>query len=137
MPTPQADSFCALQNIRGHEVLLWQTFRYSPGHPLKEEQVLRIDEGTWNRLLEGLPTLVGLAKTYGSRADFALDEDAAFLFTGPFGLTSWRNGIPDEREIEQLATRLQYVRFNRPAPPRKVKALKVSAICWSRWLLAG
>ena len=137
MPTPQADSFCPLQNIRGHEVLLWQDFRYSPGHPTKDEQGLRIDEGTWNRLLEGLPTLVGVAKTDGSRADFVVDEEVAFLFTGPFELTAWRNGLPDERETEQLATRLQYVRFNQPTSPRKGKALKACAICWSRWLLAG
>ena len=38
MQTPQSDSFCPLQNIRGHEVLLWQDFHFNPGHPRKDEQ---------------------------------------------------------------------------------------------------
>lgn len=137
MPTPQSDSFCPLQNIRGHELFLWQDLRYSPGHPSKEETGLRIDEGTWNRLLEGLPTLIGVAKTDGSRGDFVYDEDAAFVFTGPFVLTAWRNGRPDERETEQLTTRLRYIHFNRPAPPRQGKSPKPCAFCWSRWVLLG
>ena len=137
MPTPQSDSFCPLQNIRGHELFLWQDLRYAPGHPQKDEQGLRVDEGTWNRLLEGLPTLVGVAKTDGGRSDFVYDEDAAFLFTGPFELTAWRNGRPDARETEQLATRMRYIQFSRPAPPRDGRTLKPCAFCWSRWLLVG
>jgi hypothetical protein len=136
MPTPQSDSFCPLQNLRGHEVCLWQDLRYAPGHPSKDEQGLRIYEGTWNRLLEGLPTLVGVAKTDG-RADFVFDEDVAFLFTGPFELTAWRNGRPDARETEQLATRVRYVHFQRPAPPRVGKSPKPCPLCWSRWVLRG
>jgi hypothetical protein len=137
MPTPQSDSFCPLQNIRGHELFLWQDLRYSPGHPLKEQSGLRIDEGTWNRWLEGLPTLIGVAKTDGTRSDFVYDEDAAFVFTGPFPLTAWRNGVPDEKETEQLTTRLMYVYFNRPAPKREGKGPKPCAFCWSRWILLG
>lgn len=137
MPTPQSDSFCPLQNIRGHELFLWQDLRYSPGHPMKDEQGLRIDEGTWNRLLEGLPTLIGVAKTDGGRSDFVFDEDAGFLFTGPFELTAWRNGRPDERETKQLACRMQYIRFNRPAPPRHGRSPKPCPFCWSRWILLG
>jgi hypothetical protein len=137
MPTPQADSFCPLQNSRGFEVFMWQDFRYNPGHPNKDDQELRIDEGTWNRLLEGLPTLVGVAKTDGSRADFVFDEDVAFLFTGPFELTAFRNGRMDVRETEQIATRVKYIRFDRPAPPRQGKAPKACSFCWSRWVLYG
>jgi hypothetical protein len=137
MPTPQSDSFCPLQNCRGYETFLWQDFRYNPGHPSKDDQGLRLDEGTWNRLLEGLPTLIGVAKTDGSRADFVFDEDVAFFFTGPFELTAFRNGRIDARETDQIATRIQYVRFDRPAPPRRGKAPKPCAFCWSRWVLAG
>ena len=39
MKTPQADSFCPLQDIRGHELLLWQDFRSNPGHPRRIEHV--------------------------------------------------------------------------------------------------
>ena len=88
------------------ELLLWQDLRYAPGHPSKEEQGLRIDEGTWNRLLEGLPTLIGVPKSAGAR-DFVYTEDAGFVFTDPFELTAWRNGVPDEYETVQLTTRLQ------------------------------
>ena len=137
MPTPQADSFCPLQNCRGYELFLWQDFRYNPGHPRKDDQGLRIDEGTWNRLLEGLPTLIGVPKTDGGRADFVFDEDVSFLFTGPFELTAYRNGVVDVRETEQIATRIKYVRFDRPAPPRSGKAPKPCAFCWSRWILYG
>ena len=136
MPTPQSDSFCPLQNCRGYELFLWQDLRYSPGHPKKEEQGLRIDEGTWNRLLEGLPTLIGVAKTDGS-SDFVFDQDTAFLFTGPFELTAYKNGKPDEHETAQLATRLRYVRFSRPALKRTGRAPKPCPFCWSRWLLLG
>lgn len=116
---------------------MWQDFRYNPGHPNKEDQGLRLDEGTWNRLLEGLPTLIGVAKTDGSRADFVFDEDVAFFFTGPFELTAYKNGVVDTRETEQLATRICYIRFDRPAAPRKGKAPKPCAFCWSRWVLYG
>ena len=137
MPTPQADSFCPLQNCRGYELFLWQDFRYNPGHPRKDDQGLRIDEGTWNRLLEGLPTLIGVPKTDAGRGDFVFDEDVAFLFTGPFELSAYKNGVLDARETEQLATRIKYVRFDRPAPPRSGKAPKPCAFCWSRWILYG
>ena len=65
MKCPQADSFCPLEKIRGHDVLLWQDFRFNPGHPQREEVGLRLDIGTWNRLLEGLPTEIGVPKTDG------------------------------------------------------------------------
>ena len=137
MPTPQADSFCPLQDIRGHELFLWHDFRYSPGHPRQDERGLRLDEGTWNRWLEGLPTLIGVAKTDGSRGDFVYDEDAAFIFTGPFKLEAYKNGRVDARETEQLTCRLKYVVFDRAAPERLNRGLKPCAACWSRWLLRG
>ena len=137
MPTPQSDSFCPLQNIRGYEVFLWQDLRYNPGHPSKDEVGLRIDEGTWNRLLEGLPTLIGVAKTDGSRSDFVFEEDTAFVFTGPFELTAWRNGRVDAKETDQISTRILYIHFSRPAPPRVGKNPKPCAFCWSRWVLFG
>ena len=43
MECPQADSFCPLEGIRGHELILWHDFRYAPGHPKKEEQGMRLD----------------------------------------------------------------------------------------------
>ena len=85
--------------IRGHELLPWQDLRYAPGHPSKEEQGLRIDEGSWNRWLEGLPTLIGVPKSAGTR-DFVCTEDAGFVFTGPFELTAWLHGVPDEYETD-------------------------------------
>ena len=78
-----------------------------------------------------------MAKTDGSRADFVFDDDVAFLFTGPFHLTAWKNGQPDQHETDQLATRMKYVHFARPAPPRQGKALKPCPFCWSRWVLLG
>ena len=36
MMAPQADSFCPLQDARGHEVFLWQDFRYFPGASPRE-----------------------------------------------------------------------------------------------------
>ena len=137
MQTPQSDSFCPLEDIRGYEVILWQDLRYNPGHPRKEEQGLRIDEGTWNRLLEGLPTLIGVPKSDGSRADFVYDDDAAFIFTGPFELLAFRNGMVDQMETEQLNCRMQYIIFGRPAPPQVNRGLKHCAWCWSRWILRG
>ena len=97
-----------------------------------------MDEGTWNRWLEGLPTLIGVAKTDGSRSDFVYNEDAAFIFTGPFELTAYRNGQMDEYETEQLACRMRYVRFSRPAPQQGLdRSFKACAMCWSQWLLQG
>eukprot|EP00973_Karenia_brevis_P059111 8230115-Karenia_brevis.AAC.1 len=105
METPQSDSFCPLQDIRGYELCLWQDFRYNPGHPRREEQGLRLDEGTWNRLLEGLPTRIGVAKSDASRADFVDKENTPFIFTGPYRMIAYRNGVPDSKETEQLDTR--------------------------------
>merc|ERR1712214_151887 len=112
MPTPQADSFCPLQDARGHEVFLWQDFRYCPGHPRGQEQGLRLDEGTWNRLLEGLPTLIGVAKTDGSRGDFVYDEDAAFVLTGPSMMAAYKSGVVAEYETAQLTCRVKYWHFS-------------------------
>eukprot|EP00974_Lingulodinium_polyedra_P037332 3581827-Lingulodinium_polyedra.AAC.1 len=137
MPTPQADSFCPLQDARGHEVFLWQDFRYCPGHPRLQEQGLRLDEGTWNRLAEGLPTLVGVAKTDGARADFVFDEDVAFILTGPGPLTAYKNGVVDDYETAQLTCRMKYWAFARPAPQERLRAFKPCAWCWSRWVLHG
>ena len=135
MSTPQADSFCPLEDIRGHELILWQDFRYSPGHPRKAEEGLRIDEGTWNRLLEGLPTRIGVPKTEG-RKDFTYKEDPTLIFTGPFELLAYRNGVVNEIETDQLTCRLRYVFFSRPASAVRQK-LKNCTACWSRWVLRG
>ena len=138
LPTPQSDSFCPLQNIRGHELFLWQDFRFNPGHPRKSEQGLRIDEGTWNRWLEGLPTLIGVPKTDGSRSDFIYDEDAAFIFTGPFELSAYKDGVVDAKETEQLRRRMQYVFFRQEAAPRSAcRTFNHCPLCWSRWILRG
>ena len=137
MPTPQADSFCPLQDVRGHEVFLWQDFRYCPGHPRVQEQGLRLDEGTWNRLLEGLPTLIGVAKTGGSRGGFVYDEDAAFILTGPSMMAAYKNGVVDEYETAQLTCRVKYWHFSRPAPEQRNRDFKACVGCWSRWLLQG
>jgi hypothetical protein len=137
MDTPQSDSFCPLQDIRGHELFLWQDFRYNPGHPRKEEQGLRVDEGTWNRFLEGLPTRIGVAKTDGARGDFVYSEDAAFIFTGPYKMVAYRNGFPDDKETEQLDARVNYVHFNRPSRQGLDRTFTHCAMCWSRWILEG
>ena len=137
MKTPQSDSFCPLQDLRGHELLLWQDFRYNPGHPRRDEQGLRIDEGTWNRLLEGLPTLIGVPKTDASRSDFVYDGDAAMIFTGPFELLAYRNGRVDDIETQQLSCRMRYVHFNKPTIGRAGQPLKHCPTCWSRWVLRG
>ena len=137
MDTPQSDSFCPLQDARGFELYLWQDFRYNPGHPRKEDQGLRLDEGTWNRLLEGLPTRVGVAKSDSSRADFVFDENAPFIFTGPFKLVAYRHGRPDEKETEQLTCRVKYWEFARPGAPNPDRAFKPCPTCWARWLLLG
>ena len=136
MDTPQSDSFCPLQDIRGHELFLWQDLRYNPGHPHKEEQGLRIDEGTFNRFLEGLPVRIGVAKVDG-RSDFVYTEDAAFLFTGPYKFVAYRNGFPDAKETEQLDARVQYVLFARPAPTQLDRSFQPCALCWSQWVLEG
>ena len=139
MECPQSDSFCPLESIRGHELILWHDFRYSPGHPRKEEQGMRLDEGTFNRLLEGLPTRIGVPKSDGTRRDFVYDESAAFIFTGPFSLTAYRNGAPDAKETEQLACRVRYVHFSRLAPPADAvrRDFKACPVCWARWILSG
>ena len=137
METPQADSFCPLEGIRGYEVFLWQDFRYNPGHPHKEEQGLRLDEGTWNRFLEGLPTRIGVPKTDGSRADFVYKEDASCIFTRPFKMTAYRNGFPDTVETEQLEARVKYIEFARPAPEHRDRSFKHCPLCWSQWILEG
>ena len=139
MDTPQADSFCPLEGIRGHELMLWQDFRYAPGHPKKDEQGMRLDEGTFNRLLEGLPTRIGVPKTDGNRRDFVFTENPAFIFTGPFSLTAYRHGRPDLKETEQLAVRVQYVFFNRQSLPTAglCRGFKPCPLCWSRWILLG
>ena len=54
-------------------------------------------------------------KTDGSRSGFVYDEDAAFLFTGPFQIVAYRNRRPDARETEQLTTRVHYATFNNEA----------------------
>ena len=137
METPQSDSFCPLQDARGFELYLWQDFRYNPGHPKKEDQGLRLDEGTWNRLLEGLPTRVGVAKSDSSRVDFVFDENAPFIFTGPFKLVAYRDGRPDQKETEQLTCRLKYWEFKKPGPPNPDRSFKPCPACWARWLLLG
>ena len=136
MPTPQSDSFCPLQDIRGFEVFLWHDLRYNPGHPHKDEQGLRIDEGTWNRFLEGLPTRIGVSKSDAPHADFVYGQDAAFISTGPFNMAAYRNGKPDATETEQLGTRVNYIEFKRPSP-HTLSSCKPCALCWSRWLLEG
>lgn len=139
MECPQADSFCPLESIRGHELILWHDFRFSPGHPKKSEQGMRLDEGTFNRLLEGLPTRIGVPKSDGSRRDFVYEESAAFIFTGPFALTAWKDGKPDAVETEQIARRIKYVHFSEPAPQRGgiVRGKKDCTVCWARWVLEG
>ena len=136
MATPQADSFCPLEACRGYELFLWQDFRFAPGHPRKDEQGLRLDEGTWNRLLEGLPARIGVAKSSGSK-DFEFEEDVAFIFTGPFELTAYRNGLPDAVETAQLSCRMRYIHFSRPSPQSIDRKFKTCAACWSKWLLQG
>ena len=137
LKTPQSDSFCPLESIRGHELILWQDFRYSPGHPRPSEQGLRIDEGTWSRLLEGLPTMIGVPKNDNSRTDFLYEEDAPMIFTGPFELLAYRNGVVDRRETEQLTCRLQYIYFQQPASGALNRKFKHCPTCWSRWVLSG
>ena len=139
MECPQADSFCPLEGIRGHELILWHDFRYAPGHPKEKEQGMRLDQGTFDRLLEGLPTRVGVPKSDGLRRDFTYTEDAAFIFTGPFYLTAYKNGVPDAHETDQLSCRFKYVPFARPAPPSGGlnRSFKPCPCCWAKWILQG
>ena len=137
MKTPQSDSFCPLADIRGYEVILWQDFRYNPGHPRQSEQGLRIDEGTFNRLLEGLPTPIGVPKTDPARKDFVYEESPAMIFTGPFQLLAYRNGKVDMMETDQLTCRMEYIFFKKPASGALNRTMKHCAVCWSRWILGG
>ena len=137
MECPQSDSFCPLEGIRGHDLLLWQDFRYNPGHPSEKEQGLRLDIGTWNRLLEGLPTRIGVPKTDGARMDFVYDEDAPLIATGPFMPTGYKNGVPSDKETEQITCRIKFFHFMRPAPEGLNRDFKPCALCWSRWVLEG
>ena len=100
---------------------------------------MRLDEGTFNRLLECLPTRIGVPKFDGSRRDFVYDENAAFLFTGPFPLTAYRNGVPGQKETDQLTCRIQYVHFNRPPLPSASlnREFRPCPLCWARWTLLG
>ena len=120
-----------------HELLFWPDFRYNPGHPRRNEQGLRIDEGTWKRLLEGLPTLIGVPKTDASRSDFVYSEDVAMIFTGPFKLIAYRNGRVDDTETEQLSCRMRRMFFDKAALQRVGPAPKLCPTCWSRWVLRG
>ena len=135
MDCPQSDSFCPLEGIRGHELINWQDFRYNPGHPDKDQRGLKLDEGTWNRWLEGLPVRVGVPKTDGSRADFVYDEDTPIICTGPFLPTAYRNGYADKVETDQLLCRMKFHQFLHPAPERVDRSFKACPLCWSRWLL--
>ena len=137
MTTPQSDSFCPLESIRDFEVLLWQDFRYNPGHPKKDEQGVRLDIGTWNRLLEGLPTRIGVPKTDGSRTDFTYDGNAPLVATGPFEPTGYKDGVANETETKQLTCRCKFTRFEFPAPEKLNRDLKDCPHCWSRWLIHG
>ena len=137
MGTPQSDSFCPMQDARGFELFLWHDFRYSPGNPRKDEQGLRLDEGTWNRLLEGLPTRIGVAKSDSSRTDFVFEDNTPFIFTGPFKLVAYRNGLPDAEETQQLTCRLKYWEFSTPARAQLDRSFKPCAACWATWLLKG
>lgn len=136
MGTPQSDSFCPLEDIRDYEIVMFQDFRYSPGHPKKGEQGIRVDEGTFNRLLEGLPTKIGVPKSDGAR-DFDYTGTAPLFFTGPFQITAFRNGVPDQRETDQINSRVKYINFTAPAPHVLNRAFKTCAVCWARWILMG
>ena len=80
---------------------------------------------------KGLPTFIGVAKTDSSRGYFVYDEDAACIFTGPFTITAWRNGRPDERDTAQLATPSKYIHGQRPAPKLLGPSLRPCPSCWS------
>ena len=135
--TPPATSTAPLMQCRGHELFLWQDFRYAPGKPgPKEERGLQLDEGSMNRLLEGLPTLVEVPKNDG--VDFVFDEDTPFIATGPFKLVAYKDGEPDEFETDQLTTRPQYFRFPESIPkPSQKTGFAPCPRCWAKWLLHG
>ena len=136
MKCPQSDSFCPLESIRGHDVLLWQDFRFNPGHPKKDEVGLRLDIGTWNRLLEGLPTPIGVPKSDGSRSDFLYEENAPLIATGPFQPVGYKDGVANEKETEQITCRIKFWHLRRPAPDAGLnRTLKPCPVCWSRWIL--
>jgi hypothetical protein len=135
MGCPQSDSFCPLEKIRGHDVLLWQDLRYNPGHPQKDGPGLRLDIGTWNRLLEGVPTPIGVPKTDG-RSDFTYTENAPLIATGPFQPIGYKNGFPDDVETAQINCRIKFWLFSVPPPETGLnRGFKVCTVCWSRWLL--
>ena len=65
-------------------------------------------------------------------------EDAAFIFTGPFEFTAYKNGRANPRETEQLTTRVRYVHFSKPAAAgHGGRALEPCPWCWSQWVLRG
>jgi len=137
-PTPPASSNCPLMKCRGHEVFLWQDFRYAPGKPgSAEDRGLRLDEGSLNRLLEGYATLVQMPKNEG--ADFVFHEDTPFIATGPFQLTAYTpDGEVDEYETEQMTTRFTYFFFrNSILKANQHKGFGPCAKCWAKWLLHG
>ncbi|CAK0882876.1 unnamed protein product [Prorocentrum cordatum] len=156
MGIPQSDSFCPLEFIRDYELVLFQDFRYAPshpkkgeqgfrnptdfryapGHPKKGEQGIRVGEGTFNRLLEGLTTKIGVPKSDGTR-DFDCEGTAPLIFTGPFQITACRNGVPDKRETDQINSIVKYIFFNALAPPVLNRSFKTCAVCWARWVLTG
>ena len=137
MPTPQSDTFCPLERIRGHELLLWQDLRYNPGHPDKDTRGLRVDEGTMNRLMEGQPTLIGVPKSLGA-SDFVYTEDVAMIFTGPRRFQAYRDREPDAIETAQLTSRMKYVEFTQSIESEeRVRGRKPCGPCWARWVLHG
>ena len=98
---------------------------------------MRLDEGTWNRILEGLPTLIGVAKSDSSRADFVFDENTPSIITGPFKLIAYRNGRPDAVETEQLSCRVKYWEFSSPTTGPLNRAFKPCPCCWATWIVRG
>jgi len=135
--TPPASSTAPLLNCRGHELFLWQDFRYFPGKPGRKEDVgLQIDEGCFNRLLEGEPTLIEVPKNAG--VDFVFSEDTPFVATGPFEFQAYKDGVPNAYETDQLATRMQYFHFGKSVPVKEQNdSLKPCAACYAKWLLHG
>ena len=68
---------------------------------------------------------------------FVYKEDAAFIFTGPYKMVAYRNGVPDAKETEQLDVRAQYVEHHRPTPPQLDRTCQACGRCWSQWILEG
>jgi hypothetical protein len=112
-------------------------FRYSPGKPGRKDDVgLQLDEGSFNRILEGEPALVEVPKNEGF--DFVFDEDTPFVATGPFELVVYKNGVPNAYETGQLATRLQYVHFTKSiAKEAQNDTRNPCGRCYAKWLLHG